>query len=612
MAAADQFPSILPADRAPFTGSFHPRGLLSRILYLALLFTAELLVLSVILDNGSLTGAPGLAGFIHDWGASSVRAIVAVCALYATFLWLKHRPELERISRELEESPFAWRFLLLHGLSMTAFAGLSSRLYASQFSLSGTHATGYARGMDGLAAVWIVAGCAGIACGVLTFLPWNRWRGLLATGGPLWIYASFAIVAASVVGSLSRHLWLPASRVTFGMVRLLLQPFVAGVFVNPARLQLGTPRFHVIVAPECSGLEGAGLILAFGFVWLVLFHRECRFPQSLVLLPAGVVVLFFLNAVRIAALILIGDAGARQIAAGGFHSQAGWILFNVVAAGFCVTIRSVSWFTAPGFTAPGFTAPGLTAAPIDPAEFSAIGLSSSPLAGVGFVDENAVLGRAPGGFSAADNPTAAYLVPFLAILGAGMLATAASAGFEWLYPLRLVAAGAALWVFRKHYASLTWRISWRGPVLGVLVFAAWIGLDRLAGGSAREHGTPQALLAASPALRIAWIALRAAAAITTVPLAEELAFRGYLMRRLVSAGFECISQQRVTWFALGLSSVVFGVLHGGLWIAGIFAGVIFGLAWKWRGSMGDAVVAHASANAFLAAYVLLYGQWHLW
>jgi exosortase/archaeosortase family protein len=46
--------------------------------------------------------------------------------------------------------------------------------------------------------------------------------------------------------------------------------------------------------------------------------------------------LFLLNAVRIAALILIGNSGARQIALGGFHLQAGWIAFNGVALVFSV------------------------------------------------------------------------------------------------------------------------------------------------------------------------------------------------------------------------------------------------------------------------------------
>jgi exosortase/archaeosortase family protein len=106
-----------------------------------------------------------------------------------------------------------------------------------------------------------------------------------------------------------------------------------------------TEHFRVFIAPECSGLEGAGLMLAFGVTLLWLFRQECRFPQCLILLPGGIVLLFLLNSVRIAALVLIGNAGARQIAAGGFHSQAGWIAFNLIALAFVALTMRFRVFT---------------------------------------------------------------------------------------------------------------------------------------------------------------------------------------------------------------------------------------------------------------------------
>ena len=117
------------------------------------------------------------------------------------------------------------------------------------------------------------------------------------------------------------------------------------IAADPVAMFIRTQHFRVFIAPECSGLEGVGLMLAFGITLLWLFREECRFPQSLILLPAGVVLLFLLNSVRIAALVLIGNAGARQIAVGGFHSQAGWMLFNSVALGFAVAARSLPWFS---------------------------------------------------------------------------------------------------------------------------------------------------------------------------------------------------------------------------------------------------------------------------
>jgi len=123
---------------------------------------------------------------------------------------------------------------------------------------------------------------------------------------------------------------------------------------------------------------------------------------------------------------------------------------------------------------------------------------------------------------------------------------------------------------------------------------------------------PSALAASSPAARIMWISFRVLAATITVPIAEELAFRGFLLRRLVSPDFELVAFKNFTWLALLVSSVLFGVLHGSLWFAGIVAGLLYGYAAIRRGRIGEAVVAHATTNALLAAYVLMCGAWHLW
>ena len=278
--------------------------------------------------------------------------------------------------------------------------------------------------------------------------------------------------------------------------------------------------------------------------------------------------MYLLNAVRIAALVLIGNAGAREIALGGFHSQAGWIAFNLVALGFSIAARRTPYFT------------------VKQAE--------------------AVPDHRMG-----ENPTAAYLVPFLTILGAGMLSGALSANFEWLYPLRFFAAAGALWVFRGKYSSLDWKVGWLGPAIGAGVFVVWIALDRMAGVAA-ANAMPGALAASSAGARTTWISFRVLAAIITVPIAEELAFRGFLPRRLISQDFESVPFTRFTWFSLVASSVLFGALHGAHWLAGIVAGLLYSLALIRRGRIGEAVAAHATTNALLAAYVLAFGQWHLW
>jgi CAAX prenyl protease-like protein len=102
------------------------------------------------------------------------------------------------------------------------------------------------------------------------------------------------------------------------------------------------------------------------------------------------------------------------------------------------------------------------------------------------------------------------------------------------------------------------------------------------------------------------------AATVTVPIAEELAFRGFLYRRLLSPDFENVSLRHFSWIAMLIASLAFGLLHGDRWFVGFLAGASYTIVLIRRGSMGDAVVAHATTNALLAVDVLAFHHWHLW
>jgi membrane protease YdiL (CAAX protease family) len=68
----------------------------------------------------------------------------------------------------------------------------------------------------------------------------------------------------------------------------------------------------------------------------------------------------------------------------------------------------------------------------------------------------------------------------------------------------------------------------------------------------------------------------------------------------------------LTALSIVLSSAAFGLMHGQHWIVGTLAGLAFAGALRWRGRMGDAVVAHAVSNLLLAAWVLGTGDWGQW
>jgi CAAX prenyl protease-like protein len=191
-----------------------------------------------------------------------------------------------------------------------------------------------------------------------------------------------------------------------------------------------------------------------------------------------------------------------------------------------------------------------------------------------------------------------------------MISVAAASQFEWLYPLRIFAALAAFWYCRREYASIPrWRPKWFPLLAGAVIFVAWIAFDR---SSHRDNGIAAGLAALPAPARITWLSLRALAAISTVPLAEELAFRGFLFRRLVLREFESVDFGRWSWVAISGSSIAFGLLHGDRWIVAIVAGVVYAIAMVHGRNLWDAVIAHVVTNALLAAWVLSNGEWYYW
>jgi exosortase E/protease (VPEID-CTERM system) len=530
-----------------------------RITGLAGLFTAELLVISARTPHVALHDAPGLPGLVFILGVWKLRVLVTLAIISLLFWQSRGKRNLERISEWPVGTGIAWRWLLAHVAAILLFAGLTSILFENR--LQGVAA-------DILVVGWVATGAAAVVLAACAFLPAAFWRAVLRGTGDVWAYVLVLGGGACALAAYATPIWNPLARWTLLLAWLLLRPFVPGVSADPKSMIFGTPGFSVQVAPACSGYEGIGLILAFTAGWLWFFRREWRFPRALLLIPLGVAAIWIFNAVRVAGLVLIGVAGAPGIALQGFHSHAGWIAFNVVALGTCLAARRISWLTTAGSS-------GTWAAE-----------RSEP------------------------NPAAAYLMPFLAILAAAMLAGAASNGFEWLYALRVLTAAAALWYFRDSYRALDWRVGWPAIALGGLVFLIWIGLEPLSG-SART-GEPSALAHASALARMAWLTFRILGAVITVPIAEELAFRGFLLRRLVSADFESVAWRAFAWMPFVISSIGFGLLHGDRWLAGTIAGMIYAFAMLRRGRIGETAAAHAVTNALLAIYVLATGNWQLW
>ena len=95
---------------------------------------------------------------------------------------------------------------------------------------------------------------------------------------------------------------------TFAGVATLLGLFRSDIVSEPATSIIGTGDFTVQIAGRCSGIEGLALMLGLTVGWLFYSRRELRLTRAWLLVPSSLIVIWLCNMVRIACLIVIGDA----------------------------------------------------------------------------------------------------------------------------------------------------------------------------------------------------------------------------------------------------------------------------------------------------------------
>ncbi len=416
-------------------------------------------------------------------------------------------------------------------------------------------------------AAWLASGTATLVFWAIAVLPADVWIRIIKQSLPRVFVGLVLGLAACGVGELATDQWKPLSKATLQVVRGMLSLIFADVVCKPERNSIGTPSFHVEISPGCSGYEGMGLMGGLIAVALWALRRDFRFPRAFVLLPLAIGLAWLANAFRITALVCLGTWGYPDLAIGGFHSLAGWVLFLLLGLGLIAIAHRLSFFSR---------------------------VSTEP--------------RNPGATF-----DAAYLVPAMTLIATSMIAVTFSPGLDRYYPVRVIAVGVVIAAYRNYYNELRLKCSWAAVAIGCGVFAFWMALERYGASATSVSGSPirSALESMPQGWAITWVFFRVVGSVIMVPLAEELAFRGYLTRRLISSDFRAVPPGRLTWFSFLVSSLLFGVLHG-RWFAGTLAGMAYAWAYHRRGELTDAVVAHGVTNGLIAIAVLATGAWSLW
>ena len=522
------------------------------------LLLAEYLLISLQFDALPLLESAGLS---HGFGHLGILAPLLI--VVATVAYILAGDELKReLALRMAEPVPPLQVGALVLANIAAYAGLlwlTTRLF------------GLVALRQDVPVGWLVAwlGLALVTAASLAFvvLPPRAAGWLARNSREFLLIAAGAGALAWLAGVASGTLWDLLRKLTLDTVFFMLEPFTDDIGYAPEDAIIGVGEFFVVVAPECSGLEGIGLIVVVLSVYVWSARQRLRMPRALWLVPIGVALVWFGNALRIALLIAVGVHLSPDVALSGFHSKAGWLFFCAIA-----------------------------------------------LALIGFAERSPAWSREPADRSVARdwNPTATYLAPQLALIGTSLATALFAVGLldRW-YGLRIAAVLLVLYWQRQHLPKPTWPPSWHAPAIGIAAFALWLFL--IPARSQEDVAFFRSELASlSPLAAAGWIALRVVGSVVTVPIAEELAFRAYLLRRIIDSDFLAVSKTQLTAVSVAVSSLAFGLLHAQDWLAATLCGAGYAFAQSIRGRTSDAVVAHAVTNGLIAVAVLGWEQDWLW
>lgn len=318
---------------------------------------------------------------------------------------------------------------------------------------------------------------------------------------------------------------------------------------------IGAGDFYISVAPQCSGVEGFALVTLFVTLYLWLFRADLRFPVALLLYPLGLMASAFFNVLRIAVLLAIGLEGNPELAVGGFHSHAGWLMFTLVALGIIALAQTV---------------PGLRK-------------TSAP--------------RGPAPLPLTQDPVVAKILPFAVFMFSALLVQVFAQSPGVVYPLRVMAMGAVLALFWPLLARLPWRLDPVAVAAGFAIGLIWVAIPVP---EAAPGDAPYGAFAGMWLL--AWFVMRGIGTIVFVPIIEELFFRDYLETLLRR------HDTRAWRIAAALATAaLFAALHD-RWAEAFLAGLVFSWVMARRGTVVDAIIAHATANALVFSVALTTGN----
>jgi uncharacterized protein len=217
----------------------------------------------------------------------------------------------------------------------------------------------------------------------------------------------------------------------------------------------------------------------------------------------------------------------------------------------------------------------------------------------------------------------AYVLPFVLYLAFTQVIAAYPDQYAWLYPAVVLLVGfVTLSLLRGRRLFRPHRDVLAGVIVGLIGIALWIGLCRLnleqpAGVYFPSWLQPKRAAfnpfhnIAEPVTRWAFIVARLAGLVILVPVVEELFWRGFLLRWLLSPDWEHEKLGQMSARSFAVVTLLFTLAHPEWIAAAVYCSLLNGLLY-WKRDLWNCIVAHGVSNLVLGIYILSMGSWELW
>ncbi|HEY2712419.1 MAG TPA: CAAX prenyl protease-related protein [Chthoniobacterales bacterium] len=220
------------------------------------------------------------------------------------------------------------------------------------------------------------------------------------------------------------------------------------------------------------------------------------------------------------------------------------------------------------------------------------------------------------------NQLLAHILPmltFVLLLGLGDLVKTSDGSLWraapefWVYPLQTLVCGTMLIFFWRDYNFQVLRRPFFVTAIALGVFVLWITPQQFLHFNARLVGFNPNALTAQPALYWLTLVLRFLRLVIVVPLVEEIFWRSFLLRYLISEKFDAVPFGAFSWLSFTVVAFAFAFSHSTAdWPAALIGGALYNLVAYRTRSFVSCVAAHSLTNLALGLWITATGQWGFW